>query len=271
MIPPPALSSDPDLGNSAARRGPSLTLFCYALNEERLIEKFLRKSVHDLQKVTDDFEIVFHNDGSTDRTLEIAQAVALELAQIKIWDNGRNRGVGFCYRETFGRAAKDWLFVNTVDEFWNTEDLGKFLPHLADGGIVAGVRLQRKHCYGLWRQILSWTNYYLIRFLFGLKLRDFQNVHFYPRGFVSQIPLESTSTFTSPEILIKARALGLPIVEVPMQFQPRKEGKAKGARLKNLIHSAAEIFRFWFRWEILGEKARFTAAYSEKIKLILSK
>lgn len=235
----------------------SLTLFCYALNEEELIEAFLRKAVRKLGEFTKDFEIIFHDDGSTDGTLKLAQKMAQNHPQIRVFSNERNRGVGYCCQQSFRLATKEWLFVNTVDEFWNMSRLEDFIPYFKDFDLVTGVRLERKSCYTLWRQIISWTNYFLVRFLFGLKMRDVQNVHFYKRDFVQNLPLESTSSFISPEILIKARAAGLRVKEVPMVYQPRRGGKAKGARLKSLFHSFWELLRFWTKWYILGYERKF--------------
>lgn len=245
-------------------RIPSLTLFCYALNEEELIESFLRKAARVIGQYTDDFEIIFHNDGSTDRTLELAQKVAREIPQLVIRDNERNRGVGYCAQESLRLATKECIFVNTVDEFWDFHQLEKFLVHFDDCDLLVAVRLQRRGCYTFWRQVISWTNYYLIKFLFGLKLRDVQNVHFYKKDFIQKIHVESRSSFISPEILIKATALRLKIKEVPMEYKPRQGGKAKGAKVKSLFHSFFEIMSFWFRWQILNKKDSFVQAYKSK-------
>ncbi len=242
-------------------RTPSLTLFCYALNEEELVENFLRRAADTLGQYTNDFEIIFHNDGSVDRTLELARKVAHEIPQLIVRDNGRNRGVGYCVQESLRLASKECIFVNTVDEFWDFKELPKFLAHFENCDLIAAVRLQRRGCYTLWRQIISWANYYLIKLLFGLNLRDVQNVHFYKKSFIQKIPVESHSSFISPEILIKTAALGLKIKEVPMEYKPRQGGKAKGAKIKSLLHSFFEIMSFWFRWQILNEKDSFVKIY----------
>ena len=52
----------------------SLTMVVPAFNEEELIDEFLEKSVRDMSAVSDDWEIVIVDDGSTDRTYELATA-----------------------------------------------------------------------------------------------------------------------------------------------------------------------------------------------------
>ena len=61
-----------------------LSMVVAAYNEEELLEDFIRKSMRDLAKVSDDFEIVLVNDGSTDTTLDIARRLAEEFPELKL-------------------------------------------------------------------------------------------------------------------------------------------------------------------------------------------
>ena len=84
----------------------SLSMVVPALNEEVLVDEFLEKSVRDLQAVTEDWEIVFVDDGSTDRTVEYAQAWAAKYDQIKIVSLGRNLGNGANVEVGFQHATE---------------------------------------------------------------------------------------------------------------------------------------------------------------------
>src|ERR1017187_1017174 len=101
-----------------------------AFNEEVLVEEFIEKSKKDLSKVADDWEIIFVNDGSTDRTSEIAHQMARRIPQVKVIDLPENIGNGANVEVGFNNATKDIVFNNTVDAFFNTEDLEWILPHL---------------------------------------------------------------------------------------------------------------------------------------------
>ena len=118
----------------------SLSMVVPALNEEELVDEFMEKSVQDLQAVTDDWEIVFVDDGSTDGTLELAQAWADRYEQIQVVSLGRNLGNGANVEVGFRHATKEVVFNNTVDAFFNTEDLEWIVPHLEKYDAISGYR-----------------------------------------------------------------------------------------------------------------------------------
>ena len=79
----------------------SLSLVSAVFNEEILLEKFIRTSINDLRRVSDDFEIVLVDDGSTDRSQEIEKNLMKEFPQIKLITLGRNYGLGYAYAVGF--------------------------------------------------------------------------------------------------------------------------------------------------------------------------
>ena len=222
-----------------------------AFNEEEIIESFLRKSARDLAAVSDDWEIVLVDDGSTDRTLEIAQRVASEMPRIRVIALERNRGTGASVIPAFLGASKEIVFNNTVDAFFDTSELSRLLPFLDDADVVSGYRtdLSANNPY---QKLLTLGNYILIRFLFDMPLKAYQTLQFHRSSFFHQIEIEARSSFLSPELLYKAKLLGKSIVEVPITFHPRKGGRAKGGRLSQVLRSVCEILRFWIRWRVRG-------------------
>jgi len=228
----------------------SLSMVVPAFNEEELLEEFIHKSVQDMSSVSDDFEIVLVNDGSTDRTLEIAHNLAREVPQLKIVDLGRNLGNGANVMVGFRHATKEIVFNNTVDAFFNTEDLAWIMPHLERYDSVSGYRsdLSANSLYG---KILTLGNLTLIRLLFPLKLKAYQTVQFHRRSLFDDIEIEARSSFVSPELLIKAHATGRTIGEVQVVFHPRTKGTAKGGGLKHVVRTFRDIFCLWWRWVVL--------------------
>lgn len=224
-----------------------------ALNEEELIDGFLEKSVRDLQAVTNDWEIVIVDDGSTDTTLE----------RVNGWSNryphriiaislGRNLGNGANVAMGFRHATKEIVFNNTVDAFFNTEDLPWILPFLERYDCVSGYRADLS-ANTVYQRILTLGNLVLLRCLFPLKLKAYQTVQFHPRALFEQIEIEGRSSFVSPELLFKAHALGYSLKEVQVHFHARSQGVAKGGGLQHIVRTMRDILKFWWRWVVLGK------------------
>lgn len=242
----------------------SVSMVVPALNEEELVDDFFEKSIRDLSSVTSDWEIVFVDDGCTDNTVELATVWQQQHPErIQIVSLGRNLGNGANVEVGFKHATKEIVFNNTVDAFFNTEDLSWVLPYLQQYDSISGYRSDLS-ANNIYQKLLTLGNLTLIRTLFPLKLKAYQTVQFHRRELFEQIVIEGRSSFVSPELLIKAHYLGYSIGEVEVKFYPRLKGTAKGGGLKHVGRTFRDMFRFWYRWVIckqpIAVKARRQAA-----------
>ena len=258
----------------------SVSFLCWAYNEEALIEDFLEKATKLLDASIDDYEIILIEDGSTDRTYEIAESFRVKNNRLKIFQNGTNLNVGISSRRAIELASKDYLFWQTVDWSYDITNLRLILEYLKEWDIVQGVRRRPVEVKVRWlkpivalmsifgfkhvttrsdtisKALVSVINYILIRILFRVPLSDFQNITFYPTKWIQSIQLEAKSSFANPEGLIKSYWAGMNIKEVPIHFIPRKGGVAKGTGIKAIITSVQDIFYLWFQWVVLGKRGR---------------
>ncbi len=230
----------------------SISLWAWALNEEALVESFVRKSVADLEKVTDDYEILLVDDGSTDRTWELMQKMAQEFPAVKVFRHPKNLRPGKCMHTCLEHTTKDIVFWNTVDYFFDSTNLAEWLEALEDCDMVQGIRTDLT-ANTPYRKLTHLVNYGLIRFLFQIHIREFQNVKFCHADFLKRVGLESASTFTNPECSIKAFWNGMTIKEKSMVFQHRPAGKAKGANPWGILESLRDILFYWVKWHLFKQ------------------
>jgi glycosyltransferase involved in cell wall biosynthesis len=258
-----------------------VSCLCWAYNEEESIEIFLERITELLESSISDYEIVLIDDGSTDRTHELAQTYSQRNPRLKIFRNDRNRNVGYSLRRAVECATKEFLFWQTVDWSYDIGNLRDYLEHLKTYDIVLGVRREPVRVRGILakpfgllfrlfgakhltkrsdtvsKAFVSVFNYLLIRALFRVPLSDYQNVVFYPTRFAQALKVESTSAFINPEHLLKSYWSGKTIKEVPISFIPREKGKAKGTKLKAIWLAVRDIIRFWFKRMILRRKGPY--------------
>ncbi len=274
----------------------SVSLICWAYNEEKLIQNYLFRVVELLEQNVVDYEIVVIDDGSRDKTNEIVREVAKTNPRIKLFTNETNRNVGYSCMRAIKEASKEYLFWQTIDWSYDIRMLRTFLELLNDYDVVAGVRHTpaqqkgmvsstlasffmlfghhlTKRSDNLPKAIVSVCNYIIIRILYRLPMSDYQNVVFYRTSFVHSIIVESDSSFVNPEILLKSYWKGARIMEVPISFLPRTQGEAKGTKLSSIYKSIKDVFGFWMKWVVLkargkvnkGEVRRLNPSQWEKI------
>jgi glycosyltransferase involved in cell wall biosynthesis len=258
----------------------SVSLLCWAYNEEDSIQGYLEKATQLMESTVEDYEIVLVDDGSTDRTYKIAKAFQEKNPRLKIFKNERNLNVGISSQRAIQRASKEFLFWQTIDWCYDILNLRLFLEYLKTHDIVQGVRRRpvdvkvklfkpfvaifklfgMKHLTRrsdtVQKAIISLINYLLIRLLFRVPLSDYQNVTFYPTNWIQTIKYEAKSSFVNPEGLIKSYWNGMSIKEVPISFIPRNKGESKGTKIKFIGTSVKDIFRLWFKWIILGKRSK---------------
>ena len=235
----------------------------WALNEEENIAEYLERGEKFLASLTSDFELIVIDDGSTDRTAAIIEEYRRTRPWLRLHRNERNRGSGYNHKLAISLATKEYLFWQMVDWSYDLSRLGEFLPRLGkDCDVLQGVRQGTVSISGLVRRrsdtalkgLVSIVNYLLIRILFRLPVRDYQNVTVYPTRLIQPVKLESESAFTNPESLLKVWWKGVTIGEFPVPFLKRRRGVAKGARPRVILRSIVDVFGWWLRWIVLGRR-----------------
>src|SRR5437764_6976486 len=117
-----------------------VSLLAWAYNEEALAPRFFERAIELLNRVVSDWEIVFVDDCSTDRTGEIAAAFAAREPRIRIVRHERNLNVGLAFRSAIAHASKEFLFWQTIDWSYDIGKLRVFLELLNDFDALQGIQ-----------------------------------------------------------------------------------------------------------------------------------
>jgi len=222
----------------------TLTIFFPCYNEEANVERVTRAAVAVGRQVADELEVIIVNDGSRDRTGEIADRLAAEIPEVRAVHNRPNQGYGGALARGFKAATKNWIFYTDGDGQFDLGELPRLLPLLETHDVVSCYRLNRQDSWV--RKLNAWAWTTLVNVLFGLWLRDVDCAFkIYPKTFIDRIELQSRGALIDTEMLAKARNLGLRIAQIGVHHYPRTAGRQTGANLRVILRAFKELFRLY--------------------------
>ena len=222
----------------------SLSAFFPAYNEEANVERMVEALQSVLPRVTDDYEIIIVNDGSKDRTAEVADRLCRENPRVRAVHHEKNRGYGAAVRSGIESCTKEYLFFTDGDNQFDVSQISQFLPLLSGCDGVIGFRLNRQDPWV--RKTNAWAWNRLVRLLLGLKVKDIDCAFkLFRRAVFADIRLESSGAMISTEMLVKIKDKGFTFREAGVLHSPRLAGKQTGANLRVILRAFKELFRFY--------------------------
>ena len=222
-----------------------LSVFFPAYNEEGNIENTIKKALKVLPSITKKYEVIIVDDGSQDRTGEIADRLALDIGEVKAVRHRPNRGYGGALKSGFKTAQYDWVAFTDSDGQFDFREIEKFLPLTKENDLILGYRMKRAD--NLARRIFTFGWSLLARLLFGLKVKDYScGFKLVKRKTFSEVqPLAGEEKATQIEWLVKAKKLGFKFAEVGVHHYPREFGKQTGADIKVVTKSLVDLLKLW--------------------------
>ena len=211
-----------------------------AYNEGATIEATLREATAAAAHLCGDWEVVLVDDGSTDSTASSVERLAEAEPRIRLIRHPHNRGYGSALYTAISSARMDWVLFADGDGQFDVGELVELIPVTGRADVICGYRLLRRD--PLMRRLAGSAWNLLIRRMFGLPVRDVDCAFKLIRNTaLAGIALRSRGATASAELLVRLRASGYRIVEVPVTHRPRLAGRATGLRPGVVIRAVYEL------------------------------
>src|SRR6185503_15047555 len=153
------------------RERPGISVFFPAYNDEATIGTLVREALNVLPTLTDDFEVIVVDDGSTDGTRAQLDALAESEREVRVIHHSRNEGYGAALRSGFASAQKDLIFYTDGDGQYDVFELLVLYPLLtSEVDVVNGFKIKRADSRQ--RKVLGGLYNSLARLFFLLPIRD---------------------------------------------------------------------------------------------------
>ncbi len=222
----------------------SVTAFFPAYYDEGNIGKVIRKAVEVLEELRlKDYEVIVIEDGSPDKTGEVADSLAAEFEKVRVIHHEKSMGYGATLRDGFVNAKMDYVFYSDGDNQFDLDELKKFIALIPFTDIVVGYRKSKQ--YSLWRKFTSLSYNYVLKMLFGIRYWDIDCAFkLFKTDLFKKIKIESIDAFIDAEIMLKAKLLGYTSTELGVKHLPRVDGISTGARPSVILRTIKEIIAF---------------------------
>ena len=205
----------------AVAEGPYLTVAVPCYDEEAILPATYARLKRILEAQGVSYELIFGNDGSNDRTLELIEGFAADDAKVFTTTHYPNRGLGYTYRDMYAAARGEIVITLDCDLAMTPEvTIPTFMDTLKQADVAIGSRYKGvKADYPLKRLIFSWGYIIMNRLLFNLKVLDTQTgtVGFH-REVLPMLDLKADGPEMLVEFIAQVGALPLRVEEVPLPW-----------------------------------------------------
>jgi dolichol-phosphate mannosyltransferase len=218
----------------------SLVVPCY--NEEAILQAHLNtiSEYMDSKSGKYHWEIVIINDGSKDKTGDIADEFANQMTNVRVIHHPVNLNLGNALQTGFRNSKGDIIIVLDIDLSYSVEYIEQMADKLIEtsadivltspymkGGKVTAVPFLR-------RIMSKWVNKFM-RMSAQDKYHTYTGmVRAYRRNFIRTLNLKTKGYEVSPEIMYKAMILRARIVEIPAHLDWTEQNKFAGKRTSSI-------------------------------------
>jgi glycosyltransferase involved in cell wall biosynthesis len=220
---------------------------CY--NDGKTIGGLAVEAERQLQLLTDDYEVIVVNDGSSDESADVLRALAARMPRLRVITHERNRGYGGALRSGFGAATKDLVFYTDGDGQYDVGELPVLLMLLTDDtDFVNGIKMTRQdptyrvHAGNIHRFVMRWS--------FWLPIHDVDcDFRLIRRRILAGLELRSTSGSICVELVKRAQRAGAGFREVSVHHYARKWGQSQFFKPGRILQTYLHIVQIW--WSLM--------------------
>ncbi len=248
----------------AAPKAPGLSVFFPAYNDGGTIASLVIEALRTASTLTPDFEVIIVNDGSRDRTKEIADELARTYPQVRVVHHEQNRGYGGALRSGFASATREFVFYTDGDAQYDPAEMALLWTTMRPGvDLVNGYKISRSD--PLHRVIIGRVYHHTVTRLFGLKVRDVDcDFRLMRKAIFNTVRLEKSSGVICLEMMKKIQDAGFAIAEVPVHHYHRTHGKSQFFNFRRIVRTGIDVMKLWFRLVIVREHLRQPAGRREE-------
>jgi len=210
-------------------------------NEKGTIQQVVEHTRSVMERIASSYDITVIDDGSTDGSKAIVEALVAEYPEVQARYHAVNKGLGTVLREGYLGARYENVCSVPGDGQFNPDELIEGAP-VKPGTFVSFYRRENL-TYSFFRNKLSYVHRKLNKLLVNLDLRDINWVLVLKTQEFEKLDLHLHSTLIKSEICAKLIYLGYRPAQVASEYQPRVYGQSKGSSFKIVKQAALDTLK----------------------------
>ena len=234
-----------------------LSLVIPVYRQEKTIVRNLKRTKSVLDKIRYDYEIIVVIDGMVDQSFQKVKSA--QIPKVKTLTYLKNQGKSYAIRLGMSKTKGDYvMFMDSGMEI-DPNGISMLLEHMQwySADIIVGSKRHPASLihYPLTRKILSYGYYYLVKVLFGIKVKDTQaGIKIFKKKVLEKIlPQLVEKKFAGDlEMLVVAKTLGFQrIYEAPIRLDYNLGGLTSAATWKSVRGILLDTLAIYWRKNIL--------------------
>ncbi len=231
----------------------SLSIFFPTLNDAPVLPELVAKADRVARVITNAYEIIVIDDGSTDDTPGVLKKLAKKYPRLRAVRHRYPSGYGGALRAGFAASNYDWVFYTDGDGQYDPNQLKKLASKLGPGiDVVNGYKVRRSD--PMIRRVMGTLYNWALHRLYSIPIRDIDcDFRLIRRSLLKNIVLTSTSGVICLELICKLQKSGARFAEVGVRHYPRKHGTSAFFQFGNLYKTMEELVKatgYGSRWEV---------------------
>ncbi len=231
-------------------RNDSISIIIPAYNEEKNLIHAASKAVKVATSLLLDYEIIIIDDGSTDKTLNVAKRLSETNTRIRVFRFKTNKGIGSALAYGFKYAKKAYVMGYPGDYDTSEQLLTDLIKQRKDADIISSYMLNPQ-VRSYTRRFISSCYVMLINLLFNLNLRYYNGYFIAKTKNIQAIGISSNGFGIFAEIKIRFINQGKSIKEIPFKHIGRKHGVSKAITLGSFLDILIIICTLFYEIRIL--------------------
>lgn len=224
---------------------PSISAFFPAYNDAGTIPSMVIAADMTLRGLTDDYEIIVVNDGSSDHTAEVLEELKRSYPRLKVVHHEKNRGYGGALRSGFANASKELVFYTDGDAQYDPREMVRLMEAMTpEVDVVNGYKVKRSD--PIHRVVIGKLYHWTVRTAFGLKVRDTDcDFRLFRRSVFDKVRLERDSGVICVEMMKKVQDAGFNIAQVPVSHYHRAYGRSQFFNFGRVFRVGVDLISLW--------------------------